>query len=257
MLRERSERAVASGAPRYAVEYARTTGELRDAQRLRYAVFADEMGARLAGPERGVDEDRFDAHCGHLLVREAASGEVVGTYRILSPEAARAVGGCYSSQEFDLVRVSHLLPRAVERGRSCIHPDHCTEAVISLTWAGLAEYMVRGGYEHLIGCASVSLADGGQLAAGIYRAIAARHLAPLEYRVFPRCRLPLADLPADVPGAVVPLVKGYLRLGAWVGGEPAWDPDFNTADLFILMPLARIDARYFRHYLGAGRALAA
>jgi len=257
MLRERSAGIGTGGEPRFVVGYARSRGEIREAQRLRYAIFAEEMGARLAGPESGVDEDRFDAFCEHLLVREAASGEVVGTYRILSPDAAREAGGCYSSQEFDLTRVAHLLPRAVELGRSCIHPDHRTGAVISLLWAGLAGYMVRGGYEYLIGCASVSLADGGRSAAAIYREIAARHLAPLEYRVFPRCALPLAGLHAEGPGTVPPLVKGYLRFGAWVGGEPAWDPDFNTADLFILMPLARANPRYARHYLGSGHAVAA
>jgi putative hemolysin len=231
--------------------------EMREAQRLRHAVFAEEMGARLTGPEHGVDEDRFDVLCDHLLVRDAVNGEVVGTYRILSPEAAREAGGCYSAQEFDLARVAHLLPRAVELGRSCIHPDYRTGAVISLLWGGLADYMARGGYEHLIGCASVSLADGGDSAAAIYREVEARHLAPPEYRVFPRCPLPMEEIHAGGPGVVPPLLKGYLRLGAWVGGAPAWDPDFNTADLFILMPLARISPRYLRHYLGGARPLAA
>jgi putative hemolysin len=231
--------------------------EVREAQRLRHAVFAGEMGARLSGPEPGVDEDRFDELCDHLLVRDAASGEVVGTYRILAPSAAREAGGCYSSREFDLARLEHLLSRSVELGRSCVHPDHRSGAVISLLWSGLADYIARGRYEYLIGCASISLADGGGSAAAIYREVAARHLAPLEYRVFPRCPLPIADLHAGARGAVPPLVKGYLHVGAWVGGEPAWDPDFNTADLFILMPLARANPRYLRHYLGTGHALAA
>jgi putative hemolysin len=257
MLRERRAGNRAKGESRFVVEYARTMGELREAQRLRYSVFAEELGARLSGPEPGVDEDPFDEFCDHLLVRESTSGEVVGTYRLLSPSAAREAGGCYSAQEFDLARVEHLLPRSVELGRSCIHPEHRSGAVISLLWGGLADYMSRGGYEYLIGCASVSLADGGGMAAAVYREVAKKHLAPIEYRVFPRCPLPIAELHADARREVPPLVKGYLRLGAWVGGEPAWDPDFNTADLFILMPLARADTRYLRHYLGSGHALAA
>ena len=256
MLRERRVGNRSKGESRFVVAYARTMEEVREAQRLRHAVFAGEMGARLAGPEPGVDEDRFDELCDHLLVRDAASGEVVGTYRILAPSAAREAGGCYSSQEFDLARLEHLLPRSVELGRSCVHPDHRSGAVISLLWSGLADYIARGRYEYLIGCASISLADGGGSAAAICREVAARHLAPLEYRVFPRCPLPIADLQAGARGAVPPLVKGYLHVGAWVGGEPAWDPDFNTADLFILMPLARANPRYLRHYLGTGHALA-
>jgi putative hemolysin len=75
------------------------------------------------------------------------------------------------------------------------------------------------------------------------------HMSPLEYRVFPRCPLPLDALNQDLPAALPPLIKGYLRAGAWVCGDPAWDPDFNTADLPILMPMARLDARYAKHFL--------
>ncbi len=256
MLRERRVGRRAAGESRFVVELARTVADVREAQRLRYAVFAGEMGARLAGPEPGVDEDRFDAFCEHLLVRDAASGEVVGTYRLLDAAAAAEAGGFYSAQEFDLSRVEHLLPRALEVGRSCIHPDHRSGSVISLLWSGLADYMAHCGLEYLIGCASVTLADGGAAATAIWREVAARHLAPLEYRVFPRCPLPLAGLHADEGAPLPPLVKGYLRVGAWVCGEPAWDPDFNTADLFILLPLARANPRYLRHYLGAHAAQA-
>jgi len=118
-----------------------------------------------------------------------------------------------------------------------------------LLWTGLARYMLQNGYDYLIGCASMSMADGGHAAASVYRRLQA-HMAPLEYHVFPRCPLPLDSLNQTLPAAVPPLIKGYLRAGAWVCGDPAWDPDFNTADLPILMPLARLDSRYARHFLG-------
>jgi len=231
-------------------ELARSAAEVREAQRLRYSVFADEMGARLTGPEPGVDEDRFDAHCQHLLVRDLASGEVVGTYRILGPRAAQAAGGYYSEQEFDLARLAHLRPGLVELGRSCIHADYRTGAVITLLWSGLAQYMLSCGYTHLIGCASVSMADGGHAAANLYRRIERDYLSPLEYRAFPRVRLPLERLANDDEAVLPPLLKGYLRLGAYVCGEPAWDPDFNTADVLVLLPMSRVDARYARHFIG-------
>jgi putative hemolysin len=246
----RSEPWLESGTRRLVVQLARTSTEVRAAQRLRYSVFAEEMGARLGGPEPGVDEDRFDPCCDHLLVREAASGEVVGTYRILGPRAAEAAGGYYSEQEFDLARLAPLRPALVEVGRSCIRADYRTGAVIALLWAGLARYMLARGHRYLVGCASIGMADGGYAAANLYRQIAAQHLAPPGYRVFPRVRLPLERLANGAKAEMPPLVKGYLRIGAQVCGEPAWDPDFNTADLLVLLPMARVSARYARHYLG-------
>lgn len=235
---------------RFTVGYARTPREVLEAQKLRYNVFADEMGARLASDDRDIDVDRFDEFCDHLLVRDAETGEVVGTYRILSPEGARRAGGHYSESEFDLARLAHVLPRLVEAGRSCIHPDYRSGAVIALLWSGLARYMNTHGYEFLAGCASIPMHDGGHAAAAIYRRMRADHISPAEYRVTPRCPLPLEALGTEGPVVVPPLVKGYLRLGAWIAGAPAWDPDFNTADLFVLLPMAQMSVRYARHYLG-------
>lgn len=236
--------------PQLSVGLARDRDEIREAQRLRYQVFAGEMGARLPSRTPGIDEDIFDRWCEHLVVRDDRSGEVVGTYRILSPVNARRVG-YYSEGEFDLTRLQHLRPRLVEIGRSCVHPDYRSGAVIALLWQGLAQYMQAHGYDYLMGCASISMADGGHAAASLYQRLAhadPSYLSPLEYRVFPRCPLPLADLRHDAPAELPPLIKGYLRAGAWICGEPAWDPDFNTADLPILMPMARVDSRYARHF---------
>ena len=224
--------------------------DILDAQRLRYRVFAGEMGANLPTRTPGVDHDIYDPFCEHLVVRDEARSEIVGTYRILAPTAARQIG-YYSENEFDLTRLQHLRPRLVEIGRSCVHPDYRTGATIALLWAGLAQYMNDHGYDYLMGCASISMADGGHAAASLYNRLAAEHLGPQEYRVFPRCPLPLAALQQDRPAETPPLIKGYLRAGAWICGEPAWDPDFNTADLPILMPMARVTARYARHYLGS------
>ncbi|MCL2525245.1 MAG: GNAT family N-acetyltransferase [Betaproteobacteria bacterium] len=228
---------------------ARGVGEILEAQRLRHRIFADELGARLPSRTPGVDHDIYDPFCEHLLVRDWQSGEVVGTYRILAPEDAARIG-YYAENEFDLTRLRHLRPRLVEIGRACVHPDYRNGATISLLWSGLARYMVRHGYGYLMGCASISMADGGHAAASLYDRLAAEHLGPQEYHVFPRCPLPLAALRRDQPTEVPPLIKGYLRAGAWICGEPAWDPDFNTADLPILLPMDRIAGRYARHYVG-------
>lgn len=230
------------------VALATTESEILEAQKLRWRVFADELGARLPSRTPGVDRDIYDPYCDHLIVRDEANGRIVGTYRILPPQAARRIGGYYSENEFDLTRFAHLRTRIVEIGRSCIDPDYRTGATIALLWAGLARYMREKGHEYLIGCASIGMKDGGHNAAGIFRALDA-HMAPPEYRVFPRYALPLDRIEASASPEIPPLLKGYLRAGAWVCGEPAWDPDFNTADLLILLPMARVDSRYSKHFV--------
>ncbi|ENO86388.1 GNAT family N-acetyltransferase [Thauera linaloolentis] len=224
--------------------------EILEAQKLRYRVFADEMGARLATRTPGVDRDIYDPFCEHLIVRDEDAGRIVGTYRILSPAAARKVGGYYSENEFDLTRLQHLRPRLVEIGRSCIDAEYRSGAVIALLWGGLARYMQENGYDYLVGCASISMADGGHAAASLYNRLHEKHQAPTEYHVFPRCPLPMAALRSDLATEAPPLIKGYLRAGAWICGAPAWDPDFNTADLPILMPMSKVDDRYARHFMG-------
>ncbi|MGP1609882.1 MAG: GNAT family N-acetyltransferase, partial [Burkholderiales bacterium] len=122
-------------------------------------------------------------------------------------------------------------------------------ATIARLWAGLVAYATQRGYRYFMGCASLSMADGGHVAASVYRSLARDHLSPVEYRAFPRCELPLEALDRDVAALPPPLVKGYIRVGAYVCGAPAWDPDFNTADLLMLLPLVRMDARYARHFM--------
>ncbi|MFO7543015.1 MAG: GNAT family N-acyltransferase [Thiobacillus sp.] len=236
-------------ASRYHVSLAVDDIEIREAQRLRYKVFADEMGARLPTGVAAHDVDRFDPYCDHLLVRDLASGEVVGTYRILPPDAASRMDGYYAEQEFNLSRLIFLRPRLAELGRACVHPAHRSGAVIARLWMGLAAYMTRNGYEYMFGCASIGMADGGHLAANVYRQLAGHHLSPIEWRTPPLTRLPLESLDDGHAAALPPLIKGYLRLGALVCGEPAWDPDFNTADLPMLLPMAQLNRSYARRLL--------
>lgn len=236
--------------PRYVVGLARDRQDVRAAQRLRHLVFAGELGARLDGPEPGLDSDAFDPYCDHLLVREEDTGEVVGTYRLLPPERAAAVGRLYAEGEFDLTRLAPIRPDLVEVGRSCVHPAHRNGAVIALVWAGLARYLTRTGHEWLAGCCSVPLADGGTLAAATWETVRSRYLAPEEYWVTPhRLWTPGAALPpaARRPG-LPPLLRGYLRLGAQVCGAPAHDPEFGVADFYVLLSMRRADPRYLHHF---------
>lgn len=256
-----------SPAHRLVLTVARRGSEIEEAKRLRYRVFCEEMGAQIesapsavsaavthgvySGEARnngGIDEDRFDAYCEHLIVRDLEHAETVGTYRILTPRAAVAAGGYYSEAEFDLARLSHLRPGMMELGRSCVHRDYRNGTVIGLLWRGVIQYMHQHGYRHVMGCASIGLADGGRLAAATWSTVERHFMGPADYRVFPRLRLPVEALqPADAI-ELPPLIRGYLKLGAFICGEPAWDPDFNTADLLTLLPLERMAARHRRRF---------
>jgi putative hemolysin len=234
---------------------ASTPEEIREVQHLRYKVFVEAMGLDALVNEEGLDKDIFDEHCDHLIVRDNRSLKVVGTYRVMGPQAARRLGRFYSEQEFDLVRLEHLRDRIAEAGRACIHPDYRSGGVIMMLWAGLAAFMRREKCDYLIGCASISLADGGHNARALYHALNASNLAPAEYRVTPHLPFPLGEPEHGTALHMPPLIKGYLRSGAWVCGEPAWDHDFHSADLFMLLPLAKLDDRYARHYLKETRVV--
>lgn len=238
----------------FTLSLARTEHEIREAQRLRYKVFAEEMGANIRpgydDEARPIDVDMFDTYCDHLIVRDNNTEQVIGTYRFLPPDAAKKIGAFYSESEFFLTRLMPLREQMVEVGRSCVHQDYRSGPVIMLLWKGIAQYMQAGGYEYLMGCASISMRDGGHAAASLYQKLAPEYSAGAEYQVFPRLALPIDKLDADLDVEAPALLKGYLRLGGKICGAPAWDPDFNTADLLILVSLSRINPRYRKHFLG-------
>ncbi len=251
--------APAPAASGLTVAWANHQDEVREAQRLRHAVFAGEMGARLPRTLEGHDIDLFDDYCEHLLVRESATGMVVGTYRVLTPAQAKRVGSFYSDTEFDLTRLRFLRERMVELGRSCVHPDHRHGGVIMALWGALADFMVSNRLDTMIGCASIPMqcdgphgvVGGGHVAASIWHKLKDKHMASVEFHVRPRLRLPVDRLDTSLDVEPPALIKGYLRLGAKILGAPAWDPDFNAADLPMIMRIADLPPRYRKHFLGA------
>ena len=235
-----------------AVSWACHQDEVRAAQRLRYQVFAVEMGANLPNTVAGHDIDLFDDYCEHLLVRDEPTGEVIGTYRVLTPTQAKRAGSTYSDTEFDLTRLRFLRERMVELGRSCVHADYRSGGVILALWGALAEFMARNKLDTMIGCASIPMqasgTSSGQAAASIWRQVKHTHLAPIEYHVTPRLALPVDRLDDSLNIEPPALIRGYLRLGAKVLGAPAWDPDFNSADLPMMMRIADLPPRYLKHF---------
>ncbi|OBI71310.1 GNAT family N-acetyltransferase [Mycobacterium sp. E740] len=246
----------AGSAPRYSLLLSTDATLVEAAQRLRHQVFTAEPGYALAGRADGLDADRFDEHCDHLLVREDRTGELVGCYRMLPPAGAIGAGGLYAATEFDVRGLDSLRPSLVEMGRAVVRADHRNGGVVLLMWAGILAYLDRCGYDYVTGCVSVPThgcsdeVPGAQIR-GVRDVVRHRHAAPARYTVHPHnpVRLGGRDLDDIDPPAritVPPLMRGYLRLGAQVCGEPAHDPAFGVADFPALLDKRRADIRYLR-----------
>jgi len=254
--------------PRYTLLLSTDPALIEAAQRLRHDVFTSEPGfagaGASAGFEAGRDADRFDEYCDHLLVREDNSGELVGCYRMLPPPGAIAAGGLYTATEFDIEGLDPLRPSLVEMGRAVVREDHRNGGVVLLMWAGILAYLDRCGYDYVAGCVSVPVCAADEETPGsqircVRDFVRRRHAASEQYTVHPYRPVTLGgkglddiDPPARV--AVPPLMRGYLRLGAQVCGEPAHDPDFGVGDFPALLDKRRADTRYLRRLRSVGAA---
>lgn len=245
-----------TGMPRYTLLLGTDSSLIDAAQRLRHDVFTTEPGFALTGAADGRDADRFDEYCDHLLVREDDSGELVGCYRMLPPAGAIAAGGLYTATEFDVSALDPLRSSLVEMGRAVVRVDHRNGAVVLLMWAGILAYLDRCGYEYVTGCVSVPVHSGdgaapGSRIRGVRDVVRRRHRAPDRYIVRPYRPVTVDGLTLDdiapPPRAVIPpLLRGYLRLGAKVCGEPAHDPVFGVGDFPALLDKHSADVRYLR-----------
>lgn len=243
--------------PELFVKVAQSTDEILGAQRLRYDVFTREYGAELHSPLPGIDCDRFDPFCDHLIVVNNRNGDIVATTRLLSDQCLTETGGFYSESEFDLTNIRQLPGRKLEIGRTCVHESFRHGATLALLWSGIARFVLENDFDYLIGCGSISLLGGHDAAWSVAEQLLERHGVEEHLRVYPRTPLPRrsereAVAPSEPPRAEIPaLIRAYTRLGASIAGEPCWDPDFKCADLFILLPMKALEARYARHFLKA------
>ncbi|MFM7028191.1 MAG: GNAT family N-acetyltransferase [Chakrabartia sp.] len=247
------------------IRLARDQREVEAAQRLRWRVFYEEMGAiPPQGLTPGLDADSYDDLCDHLLVIDEnldAESRIVGTYRLLRQDRL-PMGGCfYSAQEFDLTDIlssSASQGQLLELGRSCVLPAYRTSATIALLWRGIAEYIAAHDIRLMLGCASFHGTDPAEHALGLSY-LAHRHLAQLGAR--PRAIGPDA-ISADILPmgsyderaalmTLPPLVKGYLRTGAMIGEGAFVDHAFNTIDICMVMPVDQITGRYLAKFSAA------
>jgi putative hemolysin len=251
---------------RIEVRLARTPDEVEAAQRLRYEVFVREWGAQLETAGRGHDReaDEYDALMDHLVVVDAAAGgRVVGTYRLLRQERLRGDAVFYSSHEFDLSPLLASGQRLLELGRSCVLREYRNGAVMQLLWRAIAAYIAEHRVELMFGCASLRGTDPEALREQLAY-LHHFHLAPPEFRPVAladhrvRVEAPARESiePTRALRSLEPIVKGYLRAGAWVG-DGAWiDQDFHSIDVCIVMPTERLGRRHRAHFeRGIGRPL--
>jgi len=234
----------------YHMRMTESEADLRLAQALRFKVFNLELHEGLASSyETGLDSDRFDAVCDHLLVEEQKTGNVVGTYRMQSGKAAAERLGYYSAQEFDFSAYDKVRDEVIELGRACVHKDHRNFAVLNLLWKGIARYAGRHSARYLIGCSSLTSQDPAEGAA-LYGSFQ-KYLAPEPLRTLPlsACACPLDRVINPAPKAPK-LLSAYLMIGAKICGPPAIDREFKTIDFLTLLDLKSLPARVADRFLG-------
>jgi len=239
------------------VKFAENGDEIDRALALRYTVFNTELNEGLAeSRQNGKDRDPYDQYCDHLIVIDRTADEVVGTYRLMSRETARDAIGFYSETEFDLSGIHALDGGVVELGRSCVHSGYRDGSVITLLWKGIATYLQKHDARYLIGCASIHRSDPVEISQ-IYSYLRESGAISDTISVSPLPANRLLSFDPSVPlidekqirKIVPPLLKGYLRAGAKICGNPAFDPLFRTTDFFILFDVDRITERYGKRFL--------
>ena len=243
------------------VRIATSADEVDAAEALRFRVFYTEMGAR-ADPvtEREQrDRDAYDAVADHLVVVDHAIGSgpagVVGTYRLIRQDAAARIGQFYSADEYDLGKIESFPGNLMELGRSCVHAQYRNRAVMQLLWRGIAAYVLHHKIDLMFGCASLHGTDTDAIAAELaylwYYHLAPPALRPraLPHRYIEMRRLNREDIdPKRALAALPPLIKGYLRLGGFVGDGAVIDAQFNTTDVAVVVKTDMVTESYYRHY---------
>jgi putative hemolysin len=240
-----------TGTPRYSLLLSTDPDLVEAAQRMRYEVFRSTPGFTWPASTEERDVDQFDEFCDHLLVQDDDSGELVGCYRMLPPAGAIAAGGLFTETQFDIAAFDPIRSSLVEMGRAVVREGHRNGGVVLLMWAGILAYLDHYDYDYVTGCVSVPIGEDneipGTLIRGVRDFILARHAAPPQFRVFPyRPVSGIDDLVSPTRPAVPALMRGYLRLGAKVCGEPAYDPAFSLGDFCALLDKRQADTRYLK-----------
>lgn len=238
------------------VKMATKKEEIVEALRLRYKVFIEETNNIQCFNNLKMETDLYDAYCDHLIVTNSESGKVVGTYRLLPGDRVKNHIGFYSETEFDLSQFPVDKGQILELGRSCIAAEYRNGKVIHMLWDGIASYIAKHGYHFLIGCASLTVQNQAELneiysLLKHYNIITDRFgVQPLQsHQINGLKEIEVCATEKEMYRRLPPLMKGYCLLGAEFGGEPVYDPIFNTTDFLIVLETSKIERRYRRHFI--------
>ena len=232
------------------IKFAHNLKQLDEIQALRYQIFGVEMGSYIPTAHLERDIDEFDDYCDHLMVLDNETGKIVGTYRLMNPISAKKAGRYYCAGEFEMDNLTGIMDKAVELGRSCVHQDYRTGNTINLLWQGLTEYVSIFDCDYLFGCASVYINNEPDRIHKLTQTLLKKHSAPAEWQVYPKKLVPEAPFDENTQDAPMPpLLKGYLRAGVLVCGEPSFDEEFGCADYFIVQPMREITERYHKRFV--------
>jgi len=229
-----------------------TEEDMESVLRLRFEVFNLELNEGLASSfSTGMDEDDYDRHCEHIMVMDSSKNIAVGTYRMMTGTSAEAGIGFYSESEFDLTNIKRHRGEKLELGRACVHKDYRGSAVLNLMWSGVARYIEEQGIQYIFGCGSIHTINP-KIVSNVYAYLKKDYLNE-RFRAYPLRGVPGFDPEArldrgEVLKHIPPLLLAYLRLGARICGEPAFDSEFGVSDFLLLLDRERLLDRYRNRY---------
>ena len=238
----------------YTLQIASNPEEVKTAQRLRFEIFNLEVKGELkSSVTQELDKDEYDPFCDHLLIIEPEKKKVIGTYRMLLRSKAKNSIGFYSESKFDISNIKKLDSQMLELGRACIHRDYRNKNVLDLLWQGVAEYILKHNVEYVFGCPGIRTRDSRKISE-IFSYVKENYYSDEKLRVYPLEKNKLRDLDLNYKAKnntfrkIPPLIQSYLKIGAWICGYPAINPEFNTTALFMLLDVGRISDTYRKHF---------
>ena len=231
------------------IEWTKDPRVIEDVQRFRFKVFVEEFSITFTDNFHDMDIDDFDQVCDHLVVRETTENSIVGTYRLITPAAAKKIGSMYCDSLFDLSPINHLRDQIVEIDRSCIDKQFRNGYTILLLWKEIYKFILNSSHQYIMGCSSISLADGGLLASNVHQQLIAMNRFSNKLKIKSKHPIQLSENLAHNYMSIPAILKGYLNVGASICSEPGVDPLFNTVDYLTILKMTDMNSKYVKRFL--------
>jgi putative hemolysin len=231
------------------IEWTKDLKSIEEVQRFRFKIFQDEFSIVFPDANQDIDIDVFDHVCDHLIVRQSIDHRIVGTYRLITPEAAKKIGSMYCDSLFDLNPINDLRESIIEIDRSCIDKQFRNGYTILLLWKEIYKFIKNSNYQYIMGCSSISLADGGLLASNVHQQLIAMNRFSNKLKIKSKHPIQLSENLAHNDMSIPAILKGYLNVGASICSEPGVDPLFNTVDYLTILKMTDMNSKYVKRFL--------